>query len=88
MGGFNGRNTQKWNVTEFWNWKRGSCEREISKKKSLDKSLSKKDYMVLSVEAGPLLCLVVVSADVGFVKLGDFWDQWIIWIWVGQQRAD
>lgn len=40
------------------------------------------------VLAGPLASGCLVSGTVGLVHVGDLWDKWVVWVWVGEHRAD
>lgn len=40
------------------------------------------------VLAGPLPGGSLVSGTVGLVDVGDLWDKWVVWVWVGEHRAD
>ena len=40
------------------------------------------------VLAGPLASGSLVAGTVGLVNVGDLWDEWVVWVWVGEHRAN
>lgn len=40
------------------------------------------------VLAGPLSGGGLVAGTVGLVNVSDLWDEWVVWVWVGEHGAN